>query len=136
MRRSKKGFTLLELIMVIVIIAILATLAMPTYFKTVERSRIAEAKKILGMIRSSQLRYYAEHAKFTTALNDLDIEVPASGKFFTFSALAPATASPTSVIGQADRNANAQVFGTYTVQIDVSGNFSCPTCPAEIQNWF
>ena len=134
--KKQKGFTLLELIMVIVIIGILAMLAMPTYFKTVERSRIAEAKKMLGMIRASQLRYYAEHAKFTSSLNDLDIEVPASGKFFNFTAVAATTASPTAVIGQADRNSNAQVFGTYTVQVQVGGNFTCPTCPSEIQNWF
>ncbi len=79
------GFTLLELIMVIVIIGILAALGGPLYFKTVERSRIAEAKRMLGLIRMAQLRYYAEHAKFTPEINELDIDL-VNGKYFNIAA--------------------------------------------------
>ena len=137
-RNNRQGFTLLELIMVIVIIAILASLAAPTYFKTVERSRISEARKILGMIRSAQLRYYAEHATFTGSLNDLDIEVPTNGKFFNFTVTgAGQTAADGTIIGLATRNNNQQVFGSYALQISAGGDVSCNgTCPTEIQNWF
>lgn len=44
----KKGFTLLELIVVIIIIGILATLGFTQYTKVVEKGRTAEAKSVLG----------------------------------------------------------------------------------------
>jgi len=47
----KKGFTLLELIVVIIVLGILATLALTQYAKTIERSRGAEARAVIGGVR-------------------------------------------------------------------------------------
>ena len=49
----RKGFTLMELMIVIIIIGILATLGIVQYSKAVEKARSAEAKQFLGMIRQS-----------------------------------------------------------------------------------
>jgi prepilin-type N-terminal cleavage/methylation domain-containing protein len=48
----KKGFTLLELVITIIIVAILATLGFTQYGAVIERSRSAEARAILGSIRT------------------------------------------------------------------------------------
>ena len=72
----RKGFTLLELIIVIIIIGILATLGFTQYTKLVERGRTAEAKAILGSIRTAQQAYYLEHGDYTDSLNDLAVEAP------------------------------------------------------------
>jgi type IV pilus assembly protein PilE len=66
----RRGFTLLELIVVIIIIGILATLAVGQYFKMVERGRTAEAKAILGQLRTSEIAYRMEHDNYT---NDLSL---------------------------------------------------------------
>jgi type IV pilus assembly protein PilA len=54
MRLNKKsGFTLLEIIIVIIIVGVLASLALPRFFTTIEYSRSTEALTNLGVIRKS-----------------------------------------------------------------------------------
>ena len=63
----KKGFTLLELIVVVIIIGILSTLGLTQYGRAVERSRGAEAKVILGTIRGQAAAHYLQYNSLTTA---------------------------------------------------------------------
>lgn len=53
-----KGFTLLELIIVIIIVGVLASLALPRFFNTIEFSRSAEAMASLGATRQAMERCY------------------------------------------------------------------------------
>ena len=59
-RKRDRGFTLLELLMVVIIIAILASIALPQYFRVTERSRTAQALQLLASIRGSELRFKAQ----------------------------------------------------------------------------
>jgi len=86
----KKGFTLLELLIVVIIVGVLATLALPNFLRGVERARWAEAKNILGALRASQIRYKAQYETYTTNLDDLDVNITAiqgnnTTKYFEFS---------------------------------------------------
>ena len=56
----KKGFTLVELLAVVIIIAVLSSVAMPQYRRSLERSRVAEALELLPAIYDAQQRYYVE----------------------------------------------------------------------------
>jgi prepilin-type N-terminal cleavage/methylation domain-containing protein len=73
--RKSKGFTLLELLMVVIIIAILASIALPAYLKATEKSRSTEALQILGQIRASENRYKAMSAAGAYSANQDDLDV-------------------------------------------------------------
>lgn len=66
----KRGFTLLEMLVVIIIIGILASLGTGQYSKTVEKSRGAEAKRILGYMRELAADYFVDHDGNLTGLNN------------------------------------------------------------------
>ena len=95
-KNLKQGFTLLELLIVVVIIGILAAIALPQYRKIVEKARMSEAIIMVEKIADAQERYYLINNDYTRDINDLDIDIigedttysgriPAiKGKFFKF----------------------------------------------------
>ncbi len=70
---NKKGFTLIELLVVVLIIGILAAMAMPQYFKAVERSRMTEADQLLSSIAQAQQRKYLQINKYTADYRSMDV---------------------------------------------------------------
>ena len=61
----RRGFTLLELMVVIIIIGVLATLGVMQYQATIEKSRGAEARQILGQLRSQCAGIYMSEGSGT-----------------------------------------------------------------------
>ncbi len=59
------GFTLVELIIVVIIVGILAAIGLTQYNSIVEKSRIAEAKMVIGLMRKFAYEYYQEHGDLT-----------------------------------------------------------------------
>ena len=73
MKNNKKGFTLIELLVVVLILGILAAMAMPQYFKAVERSRMAEADTMIGTAVNAQQRYKMKTGTYATHWTSLDV---------------------------------------------------------------
>ena len=57
-RRGEKGFTLVELMIVVVIIGILASIAIPKFSSLIGKTKTTEAKTILGQIIQGEKTYY------------------------------------------------------------------------------
>lgn len=67
MRVRMQGVTLIELVIVIVIIGILASIAVPTYSEYVLRSHRVEAKSALMKLAAAQEQYYLQNNTYATA---------------------------------------------------------------------
>ncbi|WP_428058537.1 type IV pilin protein [Candidatus Avelusimicrobium faecicola] len=77
------GFTLIELLVVVLIIGILAAMAMPQYFKAVERSRMAEAVTLMDSVVKAQRRKYMQRNRYANDFRGLDVSPKgATGDFY------------------------------------------------------
>jgi prepilin-type N-terminal cleavage/methylation domain-containing protein len=64
MKKSRKGFTLVEVLIVVTLIGILASLTLPRFIGQQERGRVAEAIGILSAIKRGQEVYFNENGRY------------------------------------------------------------------------
>jgi general secretion pathway protein G len=69
--RKKTGFTLIELMVVLAVIATLLAIALPRYFSSLEKSREAVLQQNLVMMRETLDKYYGDKGKYPDALDEL-----------------------------------------------------------------
>jgi len=71
--RKQNGFSLVELMIVIVIIGVLAAIAVPIYTSNVQKAKMSEADASLGTIRTQARIYYGQNGAYPTVAVAADV---------------------------------------------------------------
>lgn len=108
LRRHLAGFTLIELMIVVVIIAILAAIALPSYSEYVQRGKVAEGISELSAYRVRMEQWFQDARSYqNTAGTDCGATAPSNTRYFSYACVAAssttytltATAIDTSLLG-------------------------------------
>ena len=71
LKRTKRGFTLVELMVVMAIIALLLALALPRYFNHLETSKETILKQDLAVMRDAIDKYHGDRGRYPDSLDEL-----------------------------------------------------------------
>jgi len=120
---NKKGFSMVELTVVVVIIGILATLAVPRFKSSVEKTKAREAMSFLHNVELQQARYMAELGTYATTLKELADRMGETMETPEFFDKGPITSSNWETRWQLrlTRNGPSSGFGRYTVTWNQDG---------------
>lgn len=80
--RDRKGFTLIELMIVVAIIAILAAIAIPNFLKFQAKSKQSEARTILTGVYEAELAYFATENEFSNDVELIGFETASRPKYY------------------------------------------------------
>lgn len=71
MRTGARGFTMIELIVVMAVIGLLLSIAVPRYFNSLERGKAQVQRQNLALMREAIDKFYGDHARYPDRLDDL-----------------------------------------------------------------
>jgi prepilin-type N-terminal cleavage/methylation domain-containing protein len=137
MNKHRTGFTLLELIVVIVVVGLLASLALPQLYSVVERARMAEAYVMIGTIRSAMERYYIMNNGSYSGVSIGHHGGDRCIDDWSILNIANPSCAPGSHFGYRIHDSTLYAGGPPGYYIGVSRNsYECNDCPTYNAEWF
>lgn len=107
---QSNGFTLIELAIAVVVVAILAAIALPSYRTSVQKSRRTEGKVLLQTIMAAEERYYANVNRYTSEAGQSGLGVSTEsmpGRFYALSTISLSEGDQAVVLTVAPQHAQA-----------------------------
>ena len=111
---KKAGFTLTEIVIVLIILGTIAGLALPRFTTSIEKMKLAEGLQVLTVLLGAQKQYALEYGAYATDVNDLDVTIVP--KYFG----TPVVYDDSSKVAEITRSTNE-----YTLTIDENGIIYC-----------
>ncbi len=130
------GFTLIELMVTILIVAILAAIAVPTYTSQMRKSRRTEAKTALLDLAAREERFFATNSAYTNVVANLGYTgawpVTVGSGYYQINVTAASATAFTATATPVSAQATDSTCGTYTLDNtgtqSVSGTATSTTC--------
>lgn len=69
--RKNYGFTLIEMLIVMAIVALLLTLSVPRYFSSLEKTKVAVLKDNLSVVRKTIDQFYSDKGRYPNSMDEL-----------------------------------------------------------------
>ncbi len=113
MRRSQKGFTLVELLIVVAIIGVLSTIGVPTFRRMIQKAKKAEAKVNLGGLYTSEQAFFSEYGLYGNNLTAVGFETDGQAPIYTIGFLTTACAEQAIVPAAADGPLSLALYTAY-----------------------
>lgn len=122
--RKQSGFSLIELMLVVAIVAILAKVALPIYTDYVVQSKLSEPISQLSLLQTRMEQYYLDNKSYSNACTSPNVAVPSSLSYFSYTCVASGDTYTLTATGS-----NSAVSGfTYTVdQVNNRATTSAPS---------
>ncbi len=135
---NRKGFTLIELMVVVLIIGILSSIALPQYQKAIKKTRATEAITVGKAILEAEQIYFLENQEYTSNLNQLRVRIPELKNFQTPTVTTSAGGVEITITGENNMEGISFTFNTVRNENNqVSSSVTCsnpqflPCSPSE-----
>ena len=131
--RRTRGFTLIEVMITVAVIALLASVALPTYTEYIRRSKLVEATASLSDMRVRLEQYFLDARQYPTACiapaagpaSSGNIYLPSMSKYFTVTCTLTTTTYTVTATGK-----STEGMSGFTYTVDQSNNRKTTSLPS------
>src|SRR5688572_7634217 len=115
MRSKTLGFTLIELMITVAVVAILAAVVFPSYQNHVRKSRRAEAQAYMMAVAARQQQILVDTRSYATSMSNIDVAVPNNVALAYVTTLEDSTATTFTLKLAPSSSQSSEPCGTLTI---------------------